>query len=170
MATGNWSSMVRRLALAGLLALGALSVPSDAFAQAASRPAAGARAGDEAAAKVKVDLMVVYANNTGKVDPRLRDLQRQLQMMKYTGYEVLSTHGAQLADGQSTSFAIEGGRKVEIRILSRDADEAKVQIEMYKGAEKKIDTTIRIHRNRTFLFAGPKYQDGVLIFPISVNY
>lgn len=173
MATGNWFSMgsgLRRVAFATMLALGALSVSADAFAQQATRPATSARSGDEVAGKVKIDLMVVYANYSGQVDPRLRDLQRQLQMMKYTGYQILSTHDAQLGDGQSTSFQIEGGRKVEIKILSRDAEEAKVQIEMYKGSEKKIDTTIRIHRNRTILISGPKYQEGELILPISVTY
>jgi hypothetical protein len=129
-----------------------------------ARPSADAPAG-----RVKVDVMVVYANNSGQVDPRLRGLKEQLAMMNFTGYQVLSTHTAALGTGQDQAFAIEGGRKMEITVVSFTETSVRVRIELFKGSEKTIDTTVNIRNGRTFLMGGPKYQGGSLIFPLTVS-
>lgn len=167
MATGNFLVMARRAFLA--LALGLAVLPA-ASADAWAEPARPAREEAPVSNRVKVDVMVVYANNSGRVDPQLRDLQRQLEMLKFTGFEVLSTHSAQLAPNQEGVWNVEGGRKLQVTLLSKDEESARVQIELFKDNEKKTDTTITIRRGRTFLIGGPKYQDGNLIFPISVTY
>ena len=33
-----------------------------------------------------------------------------------------------------------------------------------------MDTTVSIHRNRAFMIAGPSYEDGKLILPLTVRY
>ncbi len=105
------------------------------------------------------------------MDPQLRELQRQLDHTRYTGFKVLSTSTDGRAPGQAPMVVtVEGGRKVKVRLIERSGNQSRVRIELYKGGERKLDTTVSIPRNRTFLVAGPKFDGGVLIFPISVNY
>lgn len=122
------------------------------------------------AGRTSVKVMVAYANRSGKIDPALADLKRQLEVMNLTGCQVLSSHDAQLALNQSTTVSLDGGRKIEVTLLSRDETQSRIQIEVFKDGEKKLDTTVSVRRGKTFAVAGPKYQEGVLIFPISVIY
>ena len=152
-----------------ILLVGALSLYGpDARAQSGGQLQATQE--DEATGKVQVDVMVVHATNSGQVDPRLQDLQRQLDHTRYTGFEVLSTSSEDLGQGQVANVTVVGGRKVKVRLIERTERQARVRIELYKGNEKKLDTTVSIPRGRTFLVAGPKYEEGVLIFPITVTY
>jgi hypothetical protein len=168
MATGAtmFDKLIRHARIVGaafaLLTAGALVTPEVATAQ---QPASQNDAG-----KVQIDVMVVHATNNGRVDPRLRDLQRQLDQMRFTGFEVLSTSSDSLAEGQVTTVSVAGGRKVKVRLIEKDNRQARVRIELYKGSEKKLDTTVTIPRDRTFLVGGPKFDEGVLIFPITVEY
>ena len=165
MATG--ATMMKWLRMAGaalaLLVAGAVVAPEVAMAQ--QRPAAQNEAG-----KVQIDVMVVHATNSGRVDPRLRDLQRQLDQMRFTGFEVLSTSSDSLAEGQNTTINVAGGHKLKVRLIEKDARSARVRIELHKGSEKRLDTTVTIPRDRTFLVGGPKHDGGKLILPITVDY
>ncbi|HHO49867.1 MAG TPA: hypothetical protein ENK18_03115 [Deltaproteobacteria bacterium] len=159
-----WIRVALLKLVAVLLFLGTLGSPViTAHAQSGPRP-------EEAAGKVRVEVMVVHATHSGRVDPRLRNLQRQLDHTRYTGFEVISTSSDSLSPGQLSVVSVAGGRKVKIRLIERNNQQARVRIELYKGNEKKLDTTVSIPRNRTFLVAGPKFEGGVLIFPITVTY
>lgn len=169
MATG--ATMISRMAryarvvgaALALMAAGAFIAPEVAMAQ--QRPAAQNQAG-----KVDLEVMVVHATNNGTVDPRLRDLQRQLEVMRFTGFKVLATSSDSLGEGQSSTVNVAGGRKLKVRLIEKDARKARVRIELYKGSDKKLDTTVTIPRDRAFLVMGPKHEGGTLIFPITVDY
>jgi hypothetical protein len=120
------------------------------------------------AGRARVNVMVIYANRSGQVDPRLREMQRQLADLNFTGFEVLSTHSDQLGPNQSTTLTVEGGRKFEITMISFTAAQARVQIEMFSGSEKKWDTTLTVPRGRDMLAGGTPYQQGKLMFAIEV--
>ncbi|MBX2797430.1 MAG: hypothetical protein KTR31_07180 [Myxococcales bacterium] len=158
-------SVAAWLVVAGLVC----SVPSVAFAQGGSKSPRSPRTAENAG-RVKIDVMVVHANNTQTVDPRLKGLQRQLSHFRYTGFSVLSTSSESLSQGQLATINVVGGRQMKIRFLERGAEQARVRIELFRDKEKKLDTTIAIRRGRTFLVAGPRYRDGVLMFPITVSY
>jgi len=165
----RWFSM---LMLAG--ALLALGTPAQAQTGPRTAPSAQSRAPvsrPAANSKARVEVMVVHATNGGtQVDPRLRDLQRQLDQMRFTGFSVLTTDTDGIAPGQVVTMNVAGGRKLKLRLISKDARQARVRIELFKGSDKKLDTTVSIPRNRTFVVGGPKFQEGVLIFPITVKY
>lgn len=115
--------------------------------------------------------MVIYAHNEDrKVDPALRDVMQQLRNFRFTGYELVEQHPSQLSPGQSTSFALPGGRRIRLELLSRDESQAKVRIRMFRSDEKILDTTVSIHRNRSFMIGGPSYRKGKLILPVTVRY
>lgn len=121
--------------------------------------------------KVSVEMMVIYAHNEdNRVDPALRGVMQQLKNFRFSGYKLLENHPTQLAVGQETSFALPGGRKIKMELLDRDDQQARIRIRMFSGSDKVLDTTVSIHRNRSFMIGGPSYEAGKLILPVSVRY
>ncbi|MFT4977196.1 MAG: hypothetical protein ACI8S6_003101 [Myxococcota bacterium] len=122
--------------------------------------------------KVTVGMMVVHATDAhSNVDERLGNLTRYLSHMRFTGYELLATHEAQLIPGDSETFSIEGNREMTITLLSKDAQQVRLRVQITSGrGGKLIDTTLSIARNGTFIVAGPKYRDGILVLPLKALY
>ncbi len=150
-------------------AMGA-ALPDTAFAQ-ERRAAPGAPAKAPVPNRIAVEVMVVHATQNAKaVDPKLKDVMRQLRFTNFKGFELLQEHDATLTDGGDTSVSVEGGRKLRVRLLSHNGSQAKVQIRMMKDGNKILDTTVSIRRGMTFLIGGPNYRGGKLILPITVNY
>ncbi len=138
----------------------------------------GAPAGDSAVQKdaklgrVTLEMPVVKATTEhSNVDPRLEDIARQLSNLRFTGYELLTTEKAQLAPKGSETFTVVGQRKVRLELLQRDQQRARVRVQI-KGAKGKslLDTTVWVNRNGTFIVAGPKLRDGILVLPLTARY
>lgn len=163
------TTAIRNLLMVLLLAVPVVALPSSAMAEPPARPGPAARDDAPQGARVRFEVLTVHATNSGRVDPRLRDLQRQLPPM-YTGFELLSTHTDQLGVNQSTSFPLEGGRRMKITLLTRGEESARARIEVFKGEEKKVDTTVTVPRGKTIVFGGFPYQEGKLVCPVSVTY
>lgn len=160
----------KSLVLAMLGGLVFMAAPTEAFAQARPTPVKLSTPAP-AAGKVSLQLKVVHANNSGKVDDELRSVYDNLKFTRYSGFSLLATNDAKLGPGQEATFAVAGGRKVKVTLLSRDARAAKVRVVMSNPAGKAVmDTTVSIHRNRAFMIAGPDYEGGKLVLPLSVNY
>ncbi len=145
-----------------------------AFAPSSGRAVEGSRdrfAEQGKSDKVELRVMVVHATSTGaKVDSRLQNLTKYLSHLKYTSYELLQTHTAELGPNGKQSFAIEGGFKVTIELLSKEESKARMRVVMARGAEKLLDTTLSVNRNGTFIVAGPKYKGGILVLPLTARY
>jgi hypothetical protein len=121
--------------------------------------------------KVALRVMVVHATSNGnKIDARLENLTKYLSHLKYTSYELLQTHTAELGTNGKQSFNIEGGFKVTIELLSKEDSKARMRVVMARGDEKLLDTTLSVNRNGTFIVAGPKYQGGILVLPLTARY
>jgi hypothetical protein len=121
---------------------------------------------------VEVRMMVVYATDAHqRVDPRLQRLQRYLSNLRFTGFEIVGSHRASLLPKGSRSFSIDGGRKVIVELLSRDDRKARMRVQIVgQRGVKLLDTTLSVNRNGTFIVAGPKYRDGILVLPLSARY
>jgi hypothetical protein len=128
-----------------------------------------ARTHDAPTGRAKVEVMVVYANKSGQVDPRAADVQRQLSSLGFTGCQVLSTHDAQLGPNQETTFNAVGGRRVQLTLNSRTEETANVRIEVNREAEMVVDTRVNIHRGRSMILAAGKHQDGKLVLVVTVD-
>jgi len=124
---------------------------------------------DTPAGRAHVDLTVVYANHSGSVDPRAAKVKAQLGSMGFTGFQVLSTHDAQLSAGQSTSVTVEGGQKIDLTLVSRTDALVKVRIQVTRNGQKVLDTTPTSPPGKTFTVGGMNYQDGKLVFLITAN-
>lgn len=121
--------------------------------------------------RVGVEIMVVHATTSPKpVDPRLKDIMKQLQFTNFKGFKLLNEQDAQLADGGDVAVNVAGGRKLKVQLLSHNDASAKLRIRMFKEGNKILDTTVNIRRNKAFLIGGPNFQGGKLVLPITVKY
>ena len=120
--------------------------------------------------KLSAEVMVIHANNSGRVDPDLRAVMQNLRFTKFSGFSLLNKVPSQLGVGQEASVSITGGRKLKVNLVERDDKQAKVRVRLFSGERKVLDTTVSIHRNRSFMLMGPKHADGVLILALSVRY
>lgn len=144
----------------------AQSRPGNAPVQRPAAPSAARPAG-----RISVTMLVVHATDSERgVDPRLESLASSFRYFKYAGYRLLSTQRADVAEGGDASFTIEGGRRVEVTLISRDDARARVRVQMSNGDGKLLDTTVSINRGGTFIVAGPKYKDGILMLPLRASY
>ncbi len=154
-----------------LMVLMAVTLAGPALAQ---QPPPGGRPPptQTAAQKVTIELVVVHATNANTtVDPKISpDIIKHLKFLNYTSFSHLADYNASLALKQETTFSIVGGRRVKVQLLNRSSTEAKIRVRMYNGQGKLLDTTVSIHRNRSFIVAGPKHAGGVLILPVTATY
>ena len=124
--------------------------------------------------KGRVDLRVHVIHATDahtRIDPRLEKLQRYLQHLRYTGYDLLETNKVPLSTRGSQSFSIAGDRKVTVELLSKDAKKARLRVKIIgRKGQKLLDTTLSVPRNGTFIVAGPKYKGGILVLPLTARY
>jgi len=168
MRTALRPSLVRRALLGAMLGLSLLvATPAVTLAQPTDKVQ---RTPEPRSGSVEVSVMVVHATDEGRVDPRLEKLKRQLEIMRFEGFELLSHSREDLSDGQATTVSVVGGNKVRVKLIDRTKSQARIRIELFRDNDKRFDTTVRINRNRTLLVGGPKHDDGVLVFPISVIY
>lgn len=155
--------ILRSFALGALLAAGSFVVP-------AFTPDASA-AEDRLPSRVQLTVLVVHATDSESgVDPRLASLASSFRYFKYKGYRLLSQQSSDLAINASATYAIEGGRKVKVTLLSMDDARAKLRVEMSNEQGKVLDTTVNINRDGTFIISGPKYKDGILMLPLRASY
>lgn len=148
-----------------LFLLAVLTLTASPEARAQGRPAPAP------AGKVSVTLLVVAATDShAGVDPRLGSLARHLSFLRYKGYDLLTTHNADISEGGSVTFSIDGARRVNVGLVKVSAEKAQFRVEMYNQGGKLLDTTLSVNRNGTFIVAGPKHKDGILILPLQAKY
>jgi hypothetical protein len=121
---------------------------------------------------VAIQILVVHATDSENgVDPRLQPLSSSFRYFKYKGYRLLTSQNADVAVGDDASFSIEGGRRLTVTLISKDDQRARVRLEMSNNNDGKLlDTTVSINRDGTFIVAGPKYKDGILMLPLRASY
>lgn len=150
-----------------LLMLSTLAPPTALAQPAPGRAPAPARAG----AGVEVELVVVHASNAHQsVDPSLKPVERHLRFLNYTGFKSLDRHNRSLRVGEQTTVSVVGGREMKVRLIDKNPTAAKLRVQLFRGASKLLDTTVSIHRNRSFIVGGPQHDGGVLVFPLTASY
>jgi len=121
--------------------------------------------------RVEVELMVVHATNAhDKVDERLRPVLQHLRFLQFKGFSLLSLDEQHIAVGSAHTFNIVGDRRVTIDVIERDPIQAKLRVRMFNERGMFLDTTIRIHRDKSFMVGGPDHDGGKLLLPITVHY
>ena len=160
-----------RCVVTALLALSPVSALAVGGGPTPRPPSPSSSQQSQPSGRVDITVMVVHATDseTG-VDARLKSLASSFRYFKYRGYRLLTTQDAEIAVGGDARFDIEGDRRLKVSLISRDDQRARVRVEMSNGNGKLLDTTVSINRDGTFIVAGPKYRDGILMLPLRASY
>jgi len=136
-------------------------------------PRAGGGSGGKATAsdKVQAKVLVVHATEDGKyIDPKLKNLERHLQHLKYSSYRVMTQESVALTKDESEKVSVEGGWDVNITLLSTSGDKARFRVRVSSKKGNLADITVAVARGRTFVVSGPKYNGGILLIPITATF
>lgn len=158
----GWGPGLVLLALMGCAPSVALAEPSSSNSTPVAAPIKD---------KIEIELMVVHATNAHeRVDPELRPVLQHLRFLQFKGFTLLSLDEQQVAVGAGHTFPVVGGRRVTIDVIERDDKQVKMRVRMFKESGMFLDTTIRIHRNKSFMVGGPDHDGGKLLLPITAHY
>jgi hypothetical protein len=131
----------------------------------------GAKSKKPPGKRVNVQILVVHATpGNPHMDPALRRWARQMSHLRYDNFKVLERYAADLVPERPKSFTVSGGRVVTVTLLKRDPQRARLRIQMYRKNQKLVDTTVAVARDGTFIVAGPRHGEGILVLPITASY
>ena len=121
---------------------------------------------------IKIEMMVVHAHTkNNEVHPSVRPLMKYFASYRYSGFDLIDTKSVRLEDDGTKSFTIQGNRKIIIRLISHDDSKARLKVTILGAKGKRLlDTTMVVNRNGTFIVAGPKFREGILILPLTATY
>jgi hypothetical protein len=121
---------------------------------------------------VEVELKVIHGTRShSNIDPRIKDLMPHLKNYRFTGFKLLKSESAKIPDNEMKHFEISRGKSVTVRVLSHDARKARLEVEVHGAKRRKLlDTRLVVNRSGTFIVAGPKYDQGILFLPLSVQW
>jgi hypothetical protein len=120
---------------------------------------------------VGVEVLCVLATHR-PVPPvaALEPLQKKLAFTRYTGFELLGSSTTTLDRGESEDLSCAAGREVTVELV--DADDAGATVHVWltdSHGHRAVDTKVTVAYDRTFMVAGPRVGDDVLVVPITVR-
>ncbi len=151
--------MIGTLAIAGVQHA---ALAQDTFSAAPGSPAANA---------VEVHIGAVLASNSGKeFDQRLASMHRQFNtLFPYSSYRLVKETSQQVPWGGRVGFDIPGGRYVLVIPKEFKNDRVLMKVMVIEGSRPIVDTALSLRNHATFLFGGPRQQEGVLILSIGAG-
>ncbi len=136
------------------------------------QPAPQSKKREIPAGQVQVRILAVAASEgQPHMDPQLKHLVKHMAYLRHDRYELVTQKRGVVGPGaDDLEFRVQGGPRVVVSVREVGGDRAKVRVRMFRGQNKVVDTTVAIANHGTFIVAGPKYRDGILILPIRVDY
>ena len=129
------------------------------------------KAGAEMTASVKLRMWTVHASDEhGGTDEKLQRIAKHLKRLKYSGFRYVDAQGGTVRRDGKIQMPIPGGRSVELTLLSKTEEKARVRVRIRGKKQVLLDTTVSIRRNGFFMVAGPRHDGGVLVLPIFARY
>lgn len=120
---------------------------------------------------VEVHIGAVVASNASQVfDERLVALRRQFNLLfPYSSYQLIHEEKRQLPWGSKAGFDLPGGRFLVVIPREYKNNFVSLQIMLISDTRPIVQTVLALRNNGTFLVAGPRYRDGVLLVAIGAN-
>jgi hypothetical protein len=119
----------------------------------------------------EVRIGAVVASNSGRIfDARLEPLKRQFDsLFAYSSYRLLKEEQKQVKWGSRAGFELPGGRY--LLVVPREYKDGRVSLKilLIDGSRPLVDTALALRNQGTFLVAGPRHQEGVLIISIGAR-
>ena len=117
---------------------------------------------------VRVEVLTILASDQGKdLDPRLKDLVRELQsVFRYSSYQLLGRNSLNLTSDRPEKISLPGGRMMNLTLKGISGDRATLQLEIFRGNNQIIQSVIQLRNRSSVTVGGPKHQGGYLLFNI----
>jgi hypothetical protein len=144
-----------------LLAASCLVVAGAAVAEMLTTPDEG----------IEVRIDTVLAGNSEKgFDPALRPLKQPFRaLFPYSSYRLVQGERRMAAWRREEQFMLPGQRYLVIIPRGIQGDRVSLSLMLIQGSRPLLNTVLSLKNNGTFLVAGPRYNDGVLIFAINAR-
>jgi hypothetical protein len=122
----------------------------------------------QAAPTVRIEVKTILASNkNGDVDPRLRDLVRELRsVFRYSSYKLIGRDGLNLGPDRPERISLPGGRMMAITLKGLSGDRSVLRLEIFRRNKQIFQTVIQLRNRSSVTVGGPNYQGGYLLFNI----
>lgn len=103
-----------------------------------------------------------------KLDDRLSDMRKQLDIFRYSSYRLVQEERRRVAYGKEANFQLPGGRFLQVMPKQRTKDSISLQVMLLEGATPTplMNTSLLIPNHGMFFVGGPKHAAGALIIRI----
>jgi hypothetical protein len=120
---------------------------------------------------VEVRIDTVLASNSDKgFDPALRPLRQPFRgLFPYSSYRLLQGERRLAAWRKEEQFMLPGQRYLVVIPRGVQGDRVSLSVMLMQGSRPLVNTVLSLKNQGTFLVAGPRYGDGVLIFAIGAR-
>jgi hypothetical protein len=123
------------------------------------------------AAAFDIEVRIIHASNADKAfDPRLMDLQKDLQTLNYMSFEQLDTVGLSLDKGKTGKVNLPGGRIMELTPADFEKGKINMNVKIMEKGSSILTTRLRIANHGTVILGGPSYKQGFLVLAITANF
>lgn len=149
------------IARAVLLVAGCLMMAGAGVAEVLSTPEEGL--------EVRIDTVLAGNSNKG-FDPALRPLKEPFRaLFPFSSYRLVQAERRRASWRREEQFMLPGQRYLVIIPRGVQGDRVSLSLMLIQGSRPLLNTVLSLKNNGTFLVAGPRYNDGVLIFAISAR-
>lgn len=111
---------------------------------------------------------ILASNQNDEFDARLKGLEKQLRVLKYRSYRLLTDKSENIPRNGNKVFEIPGGRSLMVTPQEFQDNRIALQVRLTDGKKPLLDTTVRIANKGNFILGGPPHEGGVLVLSISV--
>ena len=110
---------------------------------------------------------ILASNQNDEFDARLKGLEKQLRVLKYRSYRLLTDESENIPRNGNKVFEIPGGRSLMVTPQEFQDNRIALQVRLTDGKKPLLDTTVRIANKGNFILGGPPHEGGVLVLSIS---
>jgi len=112
---------------------------------------------------------ILASNQNDEFDARLKGLEKQLRVLKYRSYRLLTDKSENIPRNGNKVFEIPGGRSLMVTPQEFQDNRIALQVRLTDGKKPLLDTTVRIANKGNFILGGPPHEGGVLVLSISAT-
>ncbi len=121
-----------------------------------------------AAQRVQLEWRVISASHQrGNVDPRLRDIYRDLgSVFNYSSYRLINMNRVYLSLNQEVSVPLAPNQTFIIRVMGISRQWVRARIQLIRSGRSIFGTSVQLMNGRTLLIGGPTDHGKTLIFSL----
>jgi hypothetical protein len=121
-----------------------------------------------AASKIDISVKTVLAaQDAAYVDPRLKDLAKELKtVFRYTSYRLLGENRIRLELKKTGTISLPGNRVLKVTPVRISGNRAELNLAILKGNSQIFNTSIQLLNRGSITIGGPRHKNGFLLLNI----